>query len=95
VIEDLKLLRFPLNFMKDGLIFIWSEKETIADVIKLMEAQKFIYVENVCWVILDPEMKQSKQFLIILKASKTLAVSIFLLHSPKNKVISLTSLKKQ
>lgn len=39
--------------MKDGLVFIWVEKEIISDVIKAMEAQDLMYVENVCYVMLD------------------------------------------
>lgn len=46
--------------MKDGLIFIWVEKEIISDVIKYMENQDIQYVENVCYVMLDQNEKRSK-----------------------------------
>ena len=39
--------------MIDGLVFIWVEKEIISPVIKILENQDLIYVENVCWVMLD------------------------------------------
>ena len=39
--------------MIDGLVFVWVEKEIISDVIKYFETQDMVYVENVCWVMLD------------------------------------------
>jgi hypothetical protein len=39
--------------MKDGLVFIWVEKEIISDLIKVFEDQDFTYVENVCYIMLD------------------------------------------
>lgn len=46
--------------MKDGIIFIWVEKEYISPVIKHLETQDFSYVENVCYVMLNKEMAQCK-----------------------------------
>ncbi len=46
--------------MKDGLVFIWVEKEVISKVIKHMERQDIQYVENVCYVMLDQNQKQGK-----------------------------------
>jgi hypothetical protein len=46
--------------MKDGLLFIWVEKEIIADLIKCFEEQDFFYVENVCYIMLDQNKKQGK-----------------------------------
>jgi hypothetical protein len=46
--------------MKDGMIFIWVEKEFISDVINHLEFLKFTYVENVCYVMLDKEMEKGK-----------------------------------
>lgn len=43
--------------MKDGLLFIWVEKEYISDIIKCLEEQDFFYVENVCYVMLDQTKK--------------------------------------
>ena len=43
--------------MKDGLVFIWVEKEIIHDLILCFEKQDFFYVENVCYVMLDKREK--------------------------------------
>jgi len=43
--------------MKDGLLFIWVEKEYISKIILCLEAQDFFYVENVCYVMLDQNKK--------------------------------------
>ena len=43
--------------MKDGLVFIWVEKEIINDLIKCFEKEDFFYVENVCYVMLDENQK--------------------------------------
>ena len=43
--------------MKDGLVFIWVEKEYISRLIKCFEAQDFFYVENMCYVMLDQNKK--------------------------------------
>ena len=47
----------PKEVMKDGLLFIWVEKEIISQIIKHLESQDFYYVENVCYVMLDQNMK--------------------------------------
>ena len=39
--------------MKDGMIFIWVEKEYISDIIVHLESMGFYYVENVCYVMLN------------------------------------------
>lgn len=46
--------------MKDGMIFIWVEKEFISAIIKHLESQGFNYVENVCYVMLNRQMQQCK-----------------------------------
>ena len=43
--------------MKDGLVFIWVEKEYISEIIKCFEEQDFNYVENVCYIMLDQTKK--------------------------------------
>lgn len=58
-IEQFKEFSIPASVMKDGLLFIWVEKEIISDVIKSLEAQEFFYVENVCFVMLDQAAKSS------------------------------------
>ena len=45
--------------MKDGILFIWVEKEITYDVIIFFEQQGFAYVENLCYVTLDPTEKDS------------------------------------
>ncbi len=46
-------LKLPLNKMKEGLIFIWTEKEYIHDVVDYFENIDIKYVENMVWVTLD------------------------------------------
>jgi hypothetical protein len=41
--------------MKEGLIFVWTEKEHISDVIDYFENMNIKYVENLVWVKLDPK----------------------------------------
>ena len=53
-IEDfVNNFKIPTTVMKDGLVFIWVEKEIISALIKCFEAQNFFYVENVCYIMLD------------------------------------------
>lgn len=59
-IEDFKKLTIPDTVMKDGMIFIWVEKEHIAEIICHLETQNFFYVENVCYVMLNPQMRRGK-----------------------------------
>lgn len=58
-IKDFLKLQIPRSVMKDGIIFIWVEKEYISPVIKHLETQDFSYVENVCYVMLNQDMAQS------------------------------------
>jgi hypothetical protein len=44
--------------MIDGLAFVWVEKEIISDVIKIFEKQDMMYVENICWVMLDETKRE-------------------------------------
>lgn len=55
-IEQFCKLTIPKDVMKDGMIFIWVEKEYIAPVIKHLETQNFSYVENVCFVEIKKDM---------------------------------------
>lgn len=62
-IQDFTKLQIPKSVMKNGMIFIWVEKEFISAIIKHLEAQDFSYVENVCYVMLDRAMEASvKEF---------------------------------
>lgn len=57
---DFTQLNFSKHLMIDGLVFIWVEKEIISEVIKYFESQDMIYVENICWVMLDESQRQCK-----------------------------------
>lgn len=46
--------------MIDGLVFVWVEKEIISQMIRIMEKQELIYVENVCWVMMDQTKRSGK-----------------------------------
>lgn len=59
-ISDFTKLTIPKSVMKDGMIFIWVEKEFISAIIKHLESQGFQYVENVCYVMLNRAMQQCK-----------------------------------
>lgn len=45
--------------MKDGILFVWVEKELIYEVILFFEKQGFAYIENMCYVMLDHKEKES------------------------------------
>lgn len=55
--EKFTKIKFPLNKMKEGLIFVWTEKEFISDVIYFFENKNIKYVENLVWISLDPTKK--------------------------------------
>lgn len=40
--------------MKNGIVFIWSEKELLWEIMKVMEKKEFVYVENFAMILLDP-----------------------------------------
>mmetsp|Transcript_27465 Transcript_27465/g.36738 ORF Transcript_27465/g.36738 Transcript_27465/m.36738 type:complete len:83 (+) Transcript_27465:1029-1277(+) len=44
--------------MKEGMLFIWVEKELIGEILRHFEAQGFDYVENMVYVMLDSTLKQ-------------------------------------
>lgn len=58
--QEFSQLVIPKSVMQDGILFIWVEKEYIMDVCKFLEGQDFYYVENMCWVMLDENMKAGK-----------------------------------
>lgn len=47
-------VQIPWNKIKEGLAFIWIEKEYLFDTLKLFEKNEFGYVENLTWIKLDP-----------------------------------------
>lgn len=71
--EEFSQLVIPKSVMQDGILFIWVEKEYIMEVCKFLEGQEFYYVENMCWVMLNEEMREGKfiPFLITLEVEKT------------------------
>jgi hypothetical protein len=56
--EEFSQLVIPKSVMTDGILFIWVEKEYIMDVVEFLEKQEFFYVENMCWVMLNEDMKE-------------------------------------
>ena len=52
-VEDFAHFQISKNLLIDGLVFVWVEKEIISPVINILEKQDLIYVENICWVMLD------------------------------------------
>lgn len=40
--------------MKNGIVFIWSEKELLSEILKAMEKKEYVYIENLAMVLLDP-----------------------------------------
>jgi hypothetical protein len=54
------VLNLPKSLIRDGLVFIWVEKEINFYINVFMEAQGFVYVENFAWLRLNPKMKEGK-----------------------------------
>lgn len=40
--------------IKNGIIFVWSEKEILGRLIKIMEEKNFMYIENMQIALIDP-----------------------------------------
>ena len=59
-IEDFRKLRISERLMKDGIVFIWNEKELMSPIIKFFEEQGMNYIENVCWVMLDESKREGR-----------------------------------
>ena len=64
-----KQLQLPLKAVKEGIIFIWVEKEYISDVLQFFEDQNIKYVENLVWARLT-NLKNSIIKLFILREIK-------------------------
>jgi hypothetical protein len=47
-IKDLANLNIPSGMLKNGIVFMWSDKEHIAEILEIMAAKKFKYIENIC-----------------------------------------------
>ena len=50
--------------MEDGIIFVWTVKHLIHEMVKYFTKQNFVYVENMCWVTLDHTKRQGKCHLL-------------------------------
>ncbi len=72
--EKFSKMKLPLNKMKEGLIFVWTEKEYIADLVYFFENKDIKYVENLVWVKLDPNKEGIFLILILIVFSKKLLV---------------------
>lgn len=60
-VKTLMQLQIPDSVMREGILFIWVEKELISTILEHFETQGFLYVENVCYVMLDPKKEKCKQ----------------------------------
>ena len=53
-IEDFeKNLNIPTELMKEGLLFIWVEKQIIAKVIRIFENHRFVHVETASYIMVN------------------------------------------
>lgn len=52
-------INLPFKCMKEGLIFIWVERDLMADVIGFFEDKGIRYVENLIWIKLNPKAQSS------------------------------------
>lgn len=59
-IKDFKKLKIPDEVLKDGMVFIWVEKEFINEIIEYFDELKLIYVENVCYIMIDKQMEEGE-----------------------------------
>ena len=60
-VKKLMELQIPDSVMKEGILFIWVEKELISILLDHFETQGFVYVENVCYVMLDENKRKGKK----------------------------------
>eukprot|EP01017_Pseudomicrothorax_dubius_P000244 TRINITY_DN0_c1413_g1_i2.p1 TRINITY_DN0_c1413_g1~~TRINITY_DN0_c1413_g1_i2.p1 ORF type:complete len:295 (+),score=44.42 TRINITY_DN0_c1413_g1_i2:2-886(+) len=52
-IAQFRKLDIPRRTMRNGIVFVWSEKELLSDIIHAMEQKGFFYIENFAVVMLD------------------------------------------
>ena len=48
--------------MKEGLVFIWVERDFMSEVIDFFEDKGIKYVENLIWIKLNPKNQTSNLF---------------------------------
>jgi len=59
-IEDFKKLDLNKKLMKNGIVFIWSQKEILGKLFKIMEEKGFFYIENFVIALLDASKADSE-----------------------------------
>jgi len=57
-IEELRKLELNKKLMRNGIVFVWSEKEILGRLIHIMEEKGFFYVENFVVALLDSSRAQ-------------------------------------
>lgn len=53
VLQKLKDTDLTKQFISNGLVFIWTDKTRICEMIDIMEEKKFAYVENIVFSVFD------------------------------------------
>lgn len=59
-LSTLMQLQIPDSVMREGILFIWVEKELISSIMEHFETQGFLYVENVAYVMLNKAKQKGK-----------------------------------
>lgn len=52
-IQDLQAIDLNAKFLMNGIVFMWSDKELLSDIIDTMAAKQFKYIENICIAMID------------------------------------------
>lgn len=60
-IDDFKKLDLNKKLMKNGIIFVWSEKEILGRLLKIMEEKGFFYIENLAIAMMDANLAVQHQ----------------------------------
>lgn len=76
-------IKLPLSKMKEGLIFVWTEKEYISDLVNYFDSKLVKYVENLVWVKLDSQKK-----------GKTIIIKLLDKSSSTNEIFNLSNIFK-
>jgi len=60
-IQDFQQIILSSRLMKNGLMFVWAEKEIMQELFHVLEEQyKMYYIENMTWVMLDESKVEGK-----------------------------------
>ncbi|PRP84414.1 methyltransferase MT-A70, putative (ISS) [Planoprotostelium fungivorum] len=78
------------SVIKHGYIFLWVEKEILPQAVRWMEKKDFVYVENLVWVMQEPNnsivceeyqyVRKSKRSLLIFKSTSPDTLKLELRH---------------